>query len=788
MLSCSPSFVRGCGLPLDRELSEAMQSTTTLMRGGTAVHCPPVNPVSFRGRTFAEGTVVSGRYRVERFIASGGMGEVYAAKDLSLHESVALKTIRPELASKPEALLRFVRELRLARRVTHANVCRVFDIGEHDLEPEVAGGPSRVVFLTMELLAGETLHAWLQRQGRMSPERVLFLAEQMAAALDAAHAARIVHRDFKSSNVMLVPAPCVPGGLRAVVTDFGLAHGELLEMEGATVGENHLVGSPPYMSPEQVEGRPLSPASDLYSFGVVLFEMVTGRLPFVGDSPMATALVRLHAPPPSVRQLVPELPLSWEDVVQRCLARQPFVRYESVSEAVAALRGGVQVPVARPSLQPVESPRSLLEPKPLVARRVVAVLAPRNLVARAETAWLSTALAELLSAELAVGEQMRLLPGEGVARMRQELALSEEEGFASGTLRRMRAHSGVDLVPTGTYLVQGREESARLRERLGLGPLTTEQVHGLRSAMPGGTEVARLYAEGLAALRGHDAATAVERFQRVVEWEPAFAPAHSALAAAFQYLFQEEAAKESARRAFELAGSLSREERLLVSARHYEAQAQWPRAIEAYQTLFEFFPDNVEYGTALVYAQVTAGQNREAQATLEALRRLPGPLGKDARIDLAAAVATCAAGDFTSSRQQAEAAVSRARWVGQGLLAASARIIEAYAVRNHGEPPAGRGVAGGVGAVVPGGRGPGRRGARDAGARHGTHRHGSAEGGGARPALRHPGGPGDSGGLARGGAHPERQWLELPSRQPRRGPAACPRGAGAVPRAGAALR
>ncbi|HEX5754204.1 MAG TPA: hypothetical protein VFZ09_48930 [Archangium sp.] len=379
---------------------------------------------------------------------------------------------------------------------------------------------------------------------------------------------------------------------------------------------------------------------------------------------------------------------------------------------------------ARKRPPPTPSPEPSSTGSQRLARRVVAVLAPRNLVARAELSWLSTALAELLSAELAMGEQLRLLPGEGVVQMRRDLLLPDEEGFAAATLQRIRAHSGVDLVLTGAYLVQGKEESARLRlnlrlqeattgetlahltevgaegellelvsrvgtalrKRLGLAPLTTEQAHGVRSAMPAEPEAARLYAEGLAALRNHDAATAVERFERVVKHEPSFAPAHSALAAALQYLYQEEAAKEAARRAFELSSSLSREERLLVSARHHEAQAEWPQAIEAYRTLFEFFPDNVEYGTALVFAQVSAGQNREAQSTLEALRRLPPPLSEDARIELAAAVATSATADFIASRRHAEAAVSRSQQSSQGQLAASALIMEAYAARNLGEP------------------------------------------------------------------------------------------------------
>ncbi|WNG40039.1 protein kinase [Archangium violaceum] len=717
---------------MERKSRNALQSTSTWVRDGTAAEPLLSGPVAepSPGHAFAKGTKVAGRYQVVRFLSRGGMGEVYAAEDLSLHEPVALKTIRPELAATPDALLRFKRELRLARRVTHANVCRVFDIGEHEVVPVEGGASYRIVFLTMELLAGRTLHEQLFRQGRMPPEQVLRLAEQMAGALDAAHAAQIIHRDFKPGNVMLVPAPPAAGGLRAVVTDFGLARGELLEGDGSTSREGHIVGSPFYMSPEQLEGLPLSPASDIYAFGLVLFEMVTGQRPFVAETPMAASLLRLRQSPPSPRELVPELAPSWEEVLLRCLARRPEARFTTASEAVAALRSGaptadLMTPHSARRRSPVKpTPATSTSGAPSVARRVVAVLAPRNLMARAESAWLSTALAELLCAELAMGEQLRLLPGEGVVQMRRDLLLPEEEGFAEATLQRIRAHSGVDLVLTGAYLVQGREEEARLRlnlrlqeattgetlahlsevgverellelvsrvgaalrKRLGLAPLTTEQAYGVRNAMPGESEAARLYAEGLAALRGHDAATAVECFERVVEREPAFAPAHSALAAALQYLYQEEAAKEAARRAFELSSSLSREERLLVSARHHEAHSEWPQAIEAYRTLFEFFPDNVEYGTALVFAQVSAGQNREAQSTLEALRRLPPPLGEDARIELAAAVATSATADFISSRRHAEAAVSRSRRASQGQLAASALIMEAYAARNLGEP------------------------------------------------------------------------------------------------------
>ncbi|OJH38040.1 serine/threonine-protein kinase [Cystobacter ferrugineus] len=309
--------------PEPRELPRDEDITNTVPSGHAA-------PFSWR---LAEGELIAGRYRILRFVDERAMGAVYAVEDLSLHERVALKVIRPGGASAPQMLKRFKRELRLARRVTHPNVCRVFDLGEHSMGAEHE--TSAFTFLTMEFLEGETLKEFVTRHGRMSPERLLPLAEQMAAALDAAHAAQVIHRDFKSSNVMLVPAAC--GGSRAVVTDFGLACGKGLDDDIATQ-EGTVMGTLGYMSPEQVEGRSLTPASDLYSFGVVLFEMVTGQMPFQGNTPMIVAVKRLFEPPPSPRHLVPGLSAAWEAALLRGLARQPDERFTTAGEFVEALR------------------------------------------------------------------------------------------------------------------------------------------------------------------------------------------------------------------------------------------------------------------------------------------------------------------------------------------------------------------------------------------------------------------------------------------------------------------
>jgi tRNA A-37 threonylcarbamoyl transferase component Bud32 len=302
---------------------------------------PPSEEPPLEGRRFVPGELLAERYRVTRFVAAGAMGEVYEAQDLELGVRIALKCVHPEIAADRRMIERFKRETYFARKVTHANVCRIFDVGFHTATRS-DGSRERIAFLTMEFLDGESLAARLER-GRMTTAEALPLVTQMAAALSSAHQAGIVHRDFKSANVMLV-------GSRAVVTDFGLARGSAEDgrFVASTLDRGGLVGTPAYMAPEQVAGQEVGPAADIYALGVVMFEMVTGRWPFVAETAMLTAVKRLHEDAPSPRTLVPDVDSAWEAAILRCLRREPGERFAGADELTRALAGNAPAkPVVR---------------------------------------------------------------------------------------------------------------------------------------------------------------------------------------------------------------------------------------------------------------------------------------------------------------------------------------------------------------------------------------------------------------------------------------------------------
>lgn len=295
---------------------------------------------------FQRGEIVAGRFRVLRLTAAGGMSEVYLAEDLELHTQVALKTVLPEAGDSGIVMARLRQEVQLARRVTHPNVCRIHDIFCHRDEDARSrpGGPPKLTVVSMEYLDGETLAARLARRGRLPSREAVPIAEQIASALAAAHGAGVIHRDLKAHNVMLVKAT---HGEKAVVTDFGVAvlDPEVSGCEDAwPTGLGLLLGTPAYMAPEQVRDEWITAATDIYALGVLLYEILTGSLPFVGPTAQSIAAMRLSEDPVPPREIVPDLEPWLERVVLRCMEREPGDRFGSAAEVLEALAGKPAIP------------------------------------------------------------------------------------------------------------------------------------------------------------------------------------------------------------------------------------------------------------------------------------------------------------------------------------------------------------------------------------------------------------------------------------------------------------
>jgi tetratricopeptide (TPR) repeat protein/tRNA A-37 threonylcarbamoyl transferase component Bud32 len=782
--------------------------------GGPATYFAP-RPPSVAARVqrppvFSSGETVASRYRLVRFLAQGGMGEVYEVEDLELRERVALKTVRPEAAADSLSVERFRREIQLARKVTHPNVCRIFDVSHHRQE----GDSGQIIFLTMELLEGETLSARLRRGGPLPPDEALPIARQICLGLEAAHQVGIIHRDLKPGNVVLVPAR---GGVRAVVTDFGLARlepGHPADHPGAptlTVAGG-LVGTPAYLAPEQLEGGEITTAVDIYALGIVLYEVATGTVPFLGDSLLATAVKRLKENPVSPRTHAPNLDRRWEAAILRCLEREPAARFASPLEVFAALTGeapgesagpgapagadtssgstlaggppdatsttalgivpgsvsgpaggdgsdGSTVPAkpaaAAPAAAGTRPGRRRLATGALLAlilasfavawyrysewrtkraeaerrfglataevtpRRSVAVLGFKDLSGTPDTAWLSPALAEMLSTELGAGGALRIVAGEDVARVRLELRLGQPESLSRDTLARVRSVLGSDALVVGSYLVAGaagnrqirldlRLQDARTGETTTLVETGTETglfqlvaktgerlrrelragggapVAGGRPVLAASPEAARLYSEGMQKLRLFDPVGARDLLARTVAADPGSALAHSGLAAAWAALGYEGKARAEAKAAYELSANLPVPDRLLIEGRYREAIGDWNQATDIYRRLYALYPDSLDNGLRLAAAQIAAGRPQEALAAIAVLRALPEPSRDDPRIDLAEATAAGARSDFQRQHGAAVRAAERAKVLGASLLVAQARLLDCRALRNLG--------------------------------------------------------------------------------------------------------
>ncbi len=299
----SSRFCLSCGAALNGSVPLPTQTVAEPPSTPTPARTPSHSPLSSSSGSLNEGRFLPGallanRYRIVALLGRGGMGEVYRAHDLTLGQEVALKFLPEVAARNPAALARFYNEVRIARQVSHPNVCRVYDLGEVDGQP----------YLSMEYVDGEDLGSLLRRIGRLPSDKAVEIARQMCAGLAAAHAKGVLHRDLKPANVML------NGRGTAVVTDFGLA-----ALADEIPGDEIRNGTPAYMAPEQLAGKEVTAQSDIYSLGLVLYEIFTGKRAF--EASTLAELVRLHSEttPVSPSSLVKELDPAVESTILRCL-------------------------------------------------------------------------------------------------------------------------------------------------------------------------------------------------------------------------------------------------------------------------------------------------------------------------------------------------------------------------------------------------------------------------------------------------------------------------------------
>ncbi len=613
------------------------------------------------------GTALGDRYEILQLLGEGGMGAVYKAADLEVDRIVALKVIRPEMASNPEILARFKQELLLSSQVTHRNVIRIYDLGE-------AQG---VKFITMEFIEGKDLRAILHEKKKLPPEEAVEVAQQVCQALEAAHGVGIIHRDLKPQNIMMDSAG------RVVVMDFGLARtlaGDGMTQTGA------MLGTMEYMSPEQALGKDLDQRSDIFALGLILYELLAGERPFVADSALASLIKRTQEAAIPVLERNSEIPGMLGDIVDKCLERDLNARYQKITEILADLanwkdstpEGQARRRVrARPPAEKKDpatlriwvtaavailaigvggylirdrlSNRSGGIGSATVAPSVsLAILPFRNASSDPSLDWLGSSVADMLTTDVGQSASLRTISPNILHQIFSDLRIYSSTVLDPGTIKRVADFSSADRLVWGQYAKFGNairidvtlqdmksnrtvslkadapsekdipvaidQLAESIRQTLALPSAVMKELKA-SSFQPTSSSLDAMkdYNQGLGLERDGKNLEAEKQFDLASKSDPNFALAFARLAQTYSTLGYDSEAEQSAKKAVLLSQNLPEAEKFQISAIELQVNKHFPEAIKAYENLARVLPDNSDVRAALARLYEDSGDLTKAK-------------------------------------------------------------------------------------------------------------------------------------------------------------------------------
>jgi len=601
----------------------------------------PTKTLKAPAKGLTTGTTFASRYEVIEELGKGGMGRVFKVMDTQIIEEMALKLLKPEIAADEEMIERFRNELKIARKITHKNVCRMHDINEEEGTP----------YITMEYVEGEDLKSHIRREKKLPQKEAILIAKQVCEGLVEAHRLGVVHRDLKPQNIMIDKE----GDTK--IMDFGIARS--VEAPGVTQS-GVMIGTPDYMSPEQAEGEEADQRSDIYALGVILYEMVTGSVPFKGDTAFSVALKHKSKLPSDPKKLNPEVSENLSRLILICMEKERERRYQTAETLLADLCNieegfplGTKIRPRRETFFATIIRKKLFIPALVVALTIIAVvtwqLLPQKevgLTALSDKPSLAVVyfenntgdegldhwrkgLSELLIADLSQSKYLRVLRGDRLFKILDELDQLEARSYSSDVLKEVASQGEVEHILQGSYAKAGdnfrinimlhkasteeliASEGVEGKGEASIFSMVDELTRKVKTSFDFSKEIEadidrsvgiittsspeayKFYIEGKRIFRKTDYRQSIAFLEKAIQIDPEFAMAYRKLAVAYSNIDYYSEGFKYLKKAMELSDRSSDRERYLIQGHYYGAQSEEEgKAIEAYTKLLELYPDD----------------------------------------------------------------------------------------------------------------------------------------------------------------------------------------------------